>query len=282
MTSDPTLPSFLIIGEQKCGTGWLRDRLLEHPDVFIAPKEVNFFSHKSNFERGITNYAKAFEHPTREVRGEKSPEYFWQNSGREDYNQDIFGLINEALPEARILLSLRSPVERAISALLHHVRHRGRRIHPSLVNNKPASEFILSANYDLSHLGILERGFYADRVAKAIDIFGDRLKILIFEDDIVANPEKGLEKICLHIGVGMYDGFSFHSNAKSVKPSYLATWISYYAPVLRPLIRKLDFGSPFRLNTTEACRKALWDCYFEDVKQLEVILGKGPLFGRPL
>ena len=33
--TDPTAsrPDFLVIGEQKCGTAWIRDRLREHPGL---------------------------------------------------------------------------------------------------------------------------------------------------------------------------------------------------------------------------------------------------------
>jgi sulfotransferase family protein len=40
------LPSFLVIGGQKCGTSWLQYNLSQHPQVWLPPiKEVHYFDH---------------------------------------------------------------------------------------------------------------------------------------------------------------------------------------------------------------------------------------------
>ena len=272
------LPDFIVIGEQKCGTGWIRDRLREHPGVFMPPGEVKFFSHKANFDRGLAHYAKVFAAAREELVGEKSPEYFWQNSGVEALNPDVFGLIRQTLPEARIVLVLRDPVARAVSALLHHVRHRGRRIHPDLLKTQTADDILLSGRYDFSHLGIVERGYYADRLEQAMDVFGDRLQVLVFERDVLADPGAGLDAICDHIGAPRWDGFSYNQNEKSAKPSYRAMWLSYHLPVLRPLFRTADFSTPMKPTLSPAFRGKMADLYRSDVQRVETLLDS-PLIG---
>lgn len=268
----PKLPDFLIIGEQKCGTGWIRDRLREHPDVFLPPRELKFFSHKANYAKGIQHYAKHFSSATQPVIGEKSPEYFWPNSGLADLNKDIFGLINQNLPEARIVLVLRDPVARAVSAVLHHVRHRGRRIHPDLLKNLTLDDLLLSGRHDFRHLGILERGYYAERLGQAIKAFGDRLHVMLFERDILGDPKSGLATLCDHIGVSHWDGFSYERNEKADKPSYRAMWLSYHLPVARPLIRAIDIWPALKPTMTPQFRNRMAELYRNDVKHVEALL----------
>lgn len=268
------LPTFIVIGEQKCGTGWIRDRLMEHPSVFMAPNEINFFNRKDLFGRGIDFYAENFKGATQACIGEKSPEYFWLNSGLSIYNQDIFTLIQDTVPEAKIILALRSPVTRAISALQHHANYRGRRIHPGILRKHTVSEILLSEQFELGPLGILERGFYSERLKAAMDIFGDRLHTLIMERDIIADPDAGMRKICEHIGAEPFNGFSLRSNAKSGKPSYPAMLASYYLPKAQPIIQRLDRGAPFRVNVSTSCKAALWELYQADVASVAELLNE--------
>jgi len=273
------LPSFLVIGEQKCGTGWIRDRLREHPDVFMADKEIKFFSHKANYAKGLPHYARVFASATQEVVGEKSPEYFWQNSGQDALHDDIFGLIDQTLPEARITLVLRDPIARAVSALQHHVEHRGRRIHPTVVKTQSVEDILFSGRYDLDHLGILQRSYYAERLQEAMSVFGDRLKVLIFERDIVDDPKGGLDAICDHIGAPRWDEFNYKQNDKAGKPSYPVMWMSYYAPVLRPVFRAVDVWQPLKVKATPALRERMTEMYRADVERVETLLNS-PLIGK--
>lgn len=266
------LPTFVVLGEQKCGTGWIRDMLREHPDVFMASKELKFFSHKANWSKGLAFYSRYFSAATQSVIGEKSPEYFWQNSGVEELNQNVFGLINSTLPEAKITVVLRDPVARAVSALQHHVEHRGRRIHPKILKTRTVEDILYSGEFDFSHLGILERSYYADRLEQAMEVFGDRLQVLIFERDIVGDPKGGLDKICDHIGAPRWDGFNYKRNDKAAKPSYPAMWMSYYFPYLRPLIRAADFGTPLKASPTPALRERMTDSYRPDVERVESLI----------
>ena len=55
------LPDFIIIGAMKCGTSSLHEQLALRPGIFMSrPKEPNFFSDGSNFERGLDWYGALF------------------------------------------------------------------------------------------------------------------------------------------------------------------------------------------------------------------------------
>ena len=117
MGSKPSSPDFLIIGAQKCGTTALRHSLSQHPEVFIAScpgpdsEEFHFFNHGEVWDRGVEWYQSFFDQPDK-LQGEKSPHYF--------DNADAHPRMAEVVPDAKLILMLRNPVQRAYSAWNHY------------------------------------------------------------------------------------------------------------------------------------------------------------------
>jgi hypothetical protein len=57
-----TLPNFLIIGAQKCGTTSLHDILSEHPQVNMSEvKEIRYFINNKKYRKGLKYYSKYFK-----------------------------------------------------------------------------------------------------------------------------------------------------------------------------------------------------------------------------
>jgi hypothetical protein len=113
------LPQFLIIGAQRCGTTHIYDVLTAHPDVAAAShKEIHFFD--LHYRRGPRWYQGNFAAVSQRGRarepicGEATPTYI-------AYRQ-IPGLVHDLLPDVRLLVLLRNPVDRAISHYHHFVR----------------------------------------------------------------------------------------------------------------------------------------------------------------
>ena len=120
-----TLPNFLIIGAQKAGTTWLAKKLCQHPDVFMPSQEIHFFNLKSNFRKGIDRYENHFANArNRAVIGEKTPNYLWiveKNSG--NHLPNIHRNIHKHIPDAKLVVIVRNPVDRLISAVNHYRRY---------------------------------------------------------------------------------------------------------------------------------------------------------------
>ena len=58
------LPNFLIVGAQKSGTTSLHDILDQHPQANMSLiKEINFFTIKRNYKKGLGFYSKKFRNP---------------------------------------------------------------------------------------------------------------------------------------------------------------------------------------------------------------------------
>lgn len=110
------LPDFLIIGAQKCGTTSLRNNLARHPAVYMADKEeppireLHFFNNEKCWSRGLGWYRSHFSHPEL-LQGEKTPDYL--------PNLTSHKRMHAIVPEARLIVMLRNPVDRAYSAWNH-------------------------------------------------------------------------------------------------------------------------------------------------------------------
>jgi len=127
-------PDFFIVGPQRTGTTWLHAVLGEHPEVFLTePKELFFFSRlkdraSARFESaGLDWYLAHFHDPwprwirrqglsvTRrgglyrpKIRGEATASYAAMD-------RDLIEEIHTLRPDAKVLMMVRHPVDRAWS-----------------------------------------------------------------------------------------------------------------------------------------------------------------------
>ncbi len=111
------LPSTLIIGAQKCGTTSLFNYLVRHPDVLTPlAKEIHYFDLR--YERGVQWYRGRFPYAYQLRRGamtlDASPYYLLHPLAPRRAAQ--------LLPQAKLIVLLRNPVDRAVSHYQHEVR----------------------------------------------------------------------------------------------------------------------------------------------------------------
>jgi len=109
------LPTFLVIGEMKCGTTSLHYYLDLHPQIFMSKhKELDFFIAERNWQKGISWYQSNFGNEAGILSGESS-------TGYTKYPQ-ILGVpqrMYSVLPGAKLIYVVRDPVERIISHYIH-------------------------------------------------------------------------------------------------------------------------------------------------------------------
>ena len=108
------LPDFLVLGTQKGGTTSLQLLLNQHPNVFLAPgKEVHYFS--KHWEQSQAWYASHYKDAAPgQQRGDITPFYLFHPQAPQR--------IHSLLPNARLIVLLRDPVERALSQYFHSAR----------------------------------------------------------------------------------------------------------------------------------------------------------------
>ena len=96
-------PDFVIVGATKSATTWLQRNLQQHAAVFMPGTETHYFSWY--FERGPAWYGAFFAPAAaHQIVGEKSTSYL--------DHPEAAQRLREALPEVRLILQLRNPIER--------------------------------------------------------------------------------------------------------------------------------------------------------------------------
>jgi len=101
------LPDFLVAGPPKCASTSLHFYLNQHPEIFMSPeKEINFFNR--HYHKGFDFYSSHFKNaaPGQKI-GEATPEYAFLPFASDRIKKD--------LPDVKIILCFRNPVERAFS-----------------------------------------------------------------------------------------------------------------------------------------------------------------------
>jgi Sulfotransferase family len=175
-------PNLFLVGAAKAGTTSLYRELARHPAIYMSPmKEPHFFSQiepaqgRKAFFPHVTDedeYLALFKGATtEEVLGEASTSYLW--------DRQAAARIKGVVPEARILIMLRDPVDRAYSQYWNDVREgiERRSFLDALLEEQRSGP----GAWGVSSLHI-DCGRYADQVERYLDQFGARVHVLFFED----------------------------------------------------------------------------------------------------
>lgn len=170
---------FFIIGAQRSGTTYLYTVLDEHPQICMAKParpEPKFFISDTAVGWGKELYeSHYYTRNNARAYGEKSTSYI-------EHPLAIEGIL-AFYPEARILIMLRNPVERALSNYFFSVENgiETRSLEEVFLKNTPPPELHLKTS--VSPFAYLDRGIYIDYIRPYIDAFGrERTKILTMEE----------------------------------------------------------------------------------------------------
>lgn len=202
-------PSFMIIGEAKCGTTSLYHYLCQHPQIISASnKEIHFFDRRP---KQFFRYSKYF--PLRSffsnqglITGEASPSYL--------YFPNCAEKISEKFPDMKIIIILRNPSCRAYS---HFLFSRDMlKVIPKNLTFKELVELCLSQieseliNYSkyyngeiedneverrLRWLSILDRGFYLKQIKKWREKFPSKNFLILSYESFFFDINRGLENV---------------------------------------------------------------------------------------
>jgi len=278
-------PNFFIVGAPKAGTTSLYEYLKKIPEIYMSPeKEPYYFTTKTFSEenpmipiRNKKKYLDLFKNVKDEkIIGESTPNYL--------ADPDAPKLIHQVSPEAKILISLRNPIERLFS---HYLMYRGvGRIKASfseLIEKESKHEF----DYRKFRLS-LKSSFYSNDVKRYIDIFGkDQVKIIFFEDLI--KDTKGVLKDILKFLNVSYSVENFeaeahnpHSEARGEisKKIYTDMTVRKFVKsgimpvsVRRFLRHKVFMKKQPKQKIDETDRHILEKFYNDDVQKLKNLLG---------
>lgn len=194
-------PTFLIVGAQRCGTTALFKTLMQHPRVFgpRLRKGVHYFDihpdhpaswYRSHFPTQSTINRAALSGSAVHV-GESSPYYLWHPLAAER--------INAMLPEVRLLVLLRDPVERAYSAHSHELARgfetepfeQALELEPQRLNGESqrlqADPHARSPSHQ--HHAYVARGEYIDQLERVAAVVGRERMMVLDSQDFWTTPE---------------------------------------------------------------------------------------------
>jgi sulfotransferase family protein len=270
----PRLPDFVIIGAQKAGTTWLAQRLAEQPGIFLPRPEVHFFDRPDHYAKGAEWYASHFPADSNHaLHGEKTPDYFWTRRPSGRGPNDIPERMHRLLPEARMVVVLRDPVKRAISALNHEVR--ARRMSPFVDPDRVIGQEL---NEGRVGVGLINRGHYLDHLRRFLAVYPrEQIHVVFFEDDIVRAPQDTLNQVTSFLGL------------KNAAPIQAKLWpenkgmnsraglvLHYYLPRLSSAISAIDRLLPESppISPTAECLARMYDYFRPHNQALFDFLGR--------
>lgn len=200
------MPTFIIIGAPRSGTTSLYYYLRQHPEITMSRvKETNYFSYlaslvEKEYEiKPISGWEvstrPAYESlfvknlRTRAI-GEATPFYLYvPGVPRQIYHQ---------IPNVKLILILRNPIDRAYSTYLKNCREG--------LETRPFEDAI---RQELQHPGKVVRsefyyaraGLYTQHITRYLEFFHKDQFKLIFQDDLLRSPQTLLSDLFSFLGV---------------------------------------------------------------------------------
>jgi hypothetical protein len=187
------LPGFLILGAQKAGTTALYAYLRRHPQI-TGPswKEVSFFDR--HWTRGEAWYRGNFPNVLRsrgDLVGEASPSYLFHPLAPRR--------VAELVPDAKLIVLVRNPVDRAYSHYHHEVALGRERLsfedalaaeeertggEEARLAAEPAYFSLAWWNYTYR-----ARGRYAEQLERWLDVFPREQLLVLPSEDLLRDPQ---------------------------------------------------------------------------------------------
>lgn len=221
MSAGP-LPTFLGLGAPKAATTWLFQCLHDHPDVFVADiKETEFFSWGHTI-RDLNEYRRHFASVNGETAiGEITTSYlYWDGTAER---------VHKVLPDARLFVSLRNPMDQVYSHYWHLRRqnfHQNDHLRPSSFEHA----------LDMYPEKLLHPARYGEHLAHWLEVFEQDQLHIIWYDDIQTKPEQVLETLYAFLDVDtnvkpsalQSDGTSVRRGTSPQNPFYERMYTALY------------------------------------------------------
>ena len=241
-----SLPDFLIIGAQKCGTTSLYDFINHHSGAIPAiRKEIFYFS--NDYELGTWWYRTHFPLIPQKnflkkklghkvITGEACTAYIF-------YPLAI-KRIKEIIPKAKFIAILRNPVDRAYSHYHHEVKRKAENLSfeqaISEENKRIEDEQNVNSvetNLKKSHFehhSYLHRGHYAEQLQRWFELFPKEQFLIITLEDLSIFQKKTMNTIFDFLGLPGYELKKVNNlnvgNYLKMKPTTRKLLIDYFKP----------------------------------------------------
>jgi hypothetical protein len=304
------LPNFFIVGAPKAGTTSLYQYLRQHPQVYMSPvKETHYFCSEvrpenftaeerprvlreaeafKDYLRGDLrqerfggliaqweDYVTLFRNATDEIAiGEATPLYLWSRTAARN--------IAARFPHAKIIISLRNPIDRAFSQYLHMVAVGATRrsLHEQIEADLSCRSTQIGAEWPF-----LEYGRYCEQIKRYLAEFPrSQIHISLYEE-LERTPAELLANLFrfLDVDSGFHADIAVRYNEPRIPRLARVTQLmkrSSWWPYLHKLavgpfgavLRRAMLRPRATLRMDPAARALLADYYREEITQLAQLL----------
>ncbi len=279
-TMEHAIPDFICLGVPRGGTTWLDQNLRLHPEVYLAEKEIHFFSNSGDYDfytkHGYEWYYSHFSAAEEGlVTGEIAIHYLFSDVARVRIATDFQAM--------RFIVMLRNPIDRFNS------------IYEFLAGRKEFKGTLREFSEDWRGKNQLKTGLYHAHLMEWEKACPKSKFCIVLQDDIKTDAAEVYRRICQFISVD--NSFVPESISKRVNEPKtfrsglirrfyrrLAMALSYRrldwirkplkASGLPRLLERLNTGSEYRVPMSMEDRKWLLDYYQDDIERLEEYLGR--------
>jgi hypothetical protein len=293
----PNYPNAFIIGVQKAGTTTLDDWLSQHSQIYCydSLKDVHLF--------GVLDKDEIEKKLLQEPASYNGEPVVLQSAVNYIFYPALLCAIKENCPAAKLIVILRNPVDRAISAYSYFKKmlREQRPIEEALLY-QPKSVFAFSkTNNDFTYI---EHGLYYRQIKNCLNYFSKEQLLVLDYNDLVKQPETLTRKIFLFLGID--PSFKPDLTPKNVTGEIKNQWlqeklikqntlkkffVKYFVNFWMPHSkRKMLRKRMFEMNTANKNRRKeevkkepeeniqkikdqLTKYFIEDAKQLDALLG---------
>lgn len=282
MESDiPVKPNFFIVGTPKSGTTSLFRYLEEHPEIFVPHlKEPHFFSfpevsdtyYNTKIISTARQYQELFANATSyKAVGDLSSSYL--------FNHKAASRIKKFSPNAKIIIVLRNPVERAVSHYLMD-RNLGYIKTPlmEVLSNKEQYPKFFEQYYGV--------GEYKKQLERYTGLFEKQQVLILMSDELFGDPSAVLTRIFnfLEVDDTFQPDFSKKYNeykeprfkmVNRFKNSKTLRWVFDRLPgSFQKIASKTAFDESREKPSLMAEKDLLQNWYSDEIRELEKILGR--------
>lgn len=294
-----------IIWAAKSWSTSLYSYLNQHPEICMSPiKETNYFSrmdidpekfnrwYKKKNELDLEKYFSQWILPKKHIafirkskdynalfRESSNEKYLWEASTSYLWSESAAKEIKEIYPDAKFIIVLRNPIDRAYSHWQMDVRawtaeNKFLQALRNDINNKNKWWWI-------SHL-YKELWLYSEQVKRYLDLFPEKQIMVLLSEDIWWKEEKIMKEIFKFLGIKNIDDLHFGIENLWWVPKYplISKVIStlnlhgfirdYFPQFLLNFLQKKLTKKAHKINEQEKdfCRSL----YKSDIKRLETII----------
>ena len=176
------LPTFMIPGAAKAGTGYLAHVLSQHPDVFLPyVREPAYFSthpEEGRHHKGYGYYRRLLA-PGRRAKHlcDASTNYLWDSQAPK--------LISGCVPNVKFVIILRNPIERTYSGYWQDIK-TGRELGDFKTGLMERQGRVQQ---------MVERSRYDVQLKRYFQFFDRKQMLILFYDDLRKDPQQVIDRI---------------------------------------------------------------------------------------